>query len=141
MRPDSALLSTDDAIRLARRRLPRLAFDFIAGATGREHAAAHNAEAIRALRLQPRALMPTDGRALTTPLLDDVWERPFGIAPMGLCNLVHPDADALLIDTARRCTVPVCTSTAASTSLEQVATRAGGLAWFQLYVTGGVDDA
>ncbi|MEM7375990.1 MAG: alpha-hydroxy acid oxidase [Pseudomonadota bacterium] len=141
MRPDSALFSTDDAIRLARRRLPRLAFDFIAGATGREHAAAHNAEALRALRLQPRALVPTEGRTLATPLLDDIWERPFGIAPMGLCNLVHPDADALLIDTARRCTLPVCTSTAASTSLEQVAARAGGLAWFQLYVTGGVEDA
>ena len=135
------LFCTEDAVRKARRRLPRLAYDFIAGATGREIGKRLNREAIDAIRLQPRSLRPTTPRSLATDFLGTTWHRPFGIAPMGLCNLVHPRADQLLLDAAAEHNMPLCTSTAASTSLERTAEHASARPWFQLYVTGTTDDA
>lgn len=66
---------------------------------------------------------------------------PFGIAPMGMCNLVWPGADQMLAHSATLFEVPLCLSTAASTPMEQVRDWAGNFAWFQLYVTGAVEQA
>lgn len=135
------LFCCEDAAREAKRRLPRLAYDFIDGATGRETAKQLNEHRIRSLRLQPRALATTTPRSLVTPFLGTDWARPFGVAPMGLCNLVHPEADRLLAEAGMGFNLPVCTSTAASTALERVAEQSQGRAWFQLYVTGAADVA
>ncbi|MDH3221689.1 MAG: alpha-hydroxy-acid oxidizing protein, partial [Gammaproteobacteria bacterium] len=59
---------------------------------------------------------------------------PFGIAPMGMCDLTWPGADAMLARAAREYGMPLVLSTMASSSIETTAERAGENAWFQLYV-------
>lgn len=125
----------------ARRRLPRIVFDFIDGAAGQETAAGGNREALSALRLMPRVLAGANGSRLETPLLGSTFGLPFGIAPMGMCNLAWPGADQMLADLARGRQIPLGVSTASSTTLEALFERSGGKAWFQLYVTGSPDDA
>jgi len=129
----SPIQSSEDARRGARRRLPRLVFDFVDGAAGRERGAARNAAAFDAVLLQPRIMADVAERDLGTALLGRRYGLPFGIAPMGMCNLVHPGADRLLAEAAARFDMPVCTSAAASTRLEEIAGWAGPRAWFQLY--------
>jgi L-lactate dehydrogenase (cytochrome) len=125
---------TDDARRLARRRLPRLVFDYVDGAAGDETAAALNRSALQSIRLQPRVLENVEARSLVKSLLGQDYGLPFGIAPMGMCNLVAPGADRLLTEEAVRRNVPHCLSCLASTTLEDIRARSGGHAWFQIYV-------
>ncbi len=128
------IFSASDARKYARRRLPRMIFDFIDGSAGEETAHAFNVEMIESLRLLPRVLVNVDRRNQQKVLFDETWNLPFGIAPMGMCNLTWPGADAMLARAARHYGIPLVLSTMASSSIETTAERAGEHAWFQLYV-------
>ena len=133
--------TSDEARALARRRLPRLMFDYIDGAAGKEHAAARNLDALGARQLMPRVLAPSEQCGLGQTFLGQTLGLPFGIAPMGMCNLAWPGADQMLAAEALRRGMPHGVSTAASSTLEAMAEQAGTLAWFQLYVTGTLEAA
>jgi len=123
-----------DAREQASRRMPKIMFDYIDGAAGGEFANSENIGQLEAIRLQPRVLVNTENRNLTKTLLDKTWDLPFGIAPMGMCNLTWPDADNMLTAAAVKYNIPVGLSTMASSSIEDTFQRAGQNAWFQLYV-------
>jgi L-lactate dehydrogenase (cytochrome) len=125
--------SYDDARRLARRALPWMVFDYIDGAAGTGSGEAANIAALQAIRLQPRALVNVAQRALGVRVFDHDCALPFGISPMGMCNLSAPDADLMLARLAARHKMPVGVSTVASTALEKMFETAQGHAWFQLY--------
>ncbi len=127
------LFSTEDARRLAKRRLPRLVFDFIDGAAGREVGKRRNEARFDEICLQPRVMENVASRSLATEILGQKFGVPFGIAPMGMCNLVCPGADRILAETAARLAIPVCVSSAASSTLEDMREWAESRAWFQLY--------
>ena len=126
---------SEDARQAARRRLPRMLFDFIDGAAGEESAARRNREALSRIELLPRVLVNAEARRIAVDLLGRQWNLPFGIAPMGMCDLSWPGADRAFGGAARDHSIPHCLSTAASTSLEDCRARAGENAWFQLYVS------
>lgn len=136
MQKNSSIFSTEDARLLARRRLPRLVFDFVEGSAGREIAAARNVSRFDSIMLQPRVMADVAQCSLATTLMGSSYKMPFGIAPMGMCNLVHPQADTSLADAAKAMGFPLCLSSAASTSIEDMARMAGQHAWFQLYFGG-----
>ena len=89
---------------------------------------------IEALRMLPRVLVNVENRNHQKTLFGQTWNLPFGIAPMGMCNLTWPDADAMLARAAGQYGIPLVLSTMASSSIETTAERAGEHAWFQLYV-------
>lgn len=128
--------STQDARQLAKRRLPWMVFDYIDGAAGNETGAARNRAALDALTLEPRILRDVSKRNLGVDLFGARAQRPFGIAPMGMCNLSAPGADLMLARLAARYQVPHGVSTLASTSMEEIIDVADGHAWFQLYFSG-----
>ena len=126
----------EDARKLARRRLPRIVFDFIDGAAGQELLLSRNQTELERVQLMPRVLVDIESRTLGKTFLGTQWGLPFGVAPMGLCNLVSPDADRLLARAAGRYNIPLGLSTMGSTSIEEMRDLCGGNAWFQLYVGG-----
>ncbi|MBD3662339.1 alpha-hydroxy-acid oxidizing protein [Sulfitobacter sp. TSTF-M16] len=128
--------SAQDARRLAKRRLPWMVFDYIDGAAGNETGAARNRAALDALTLEPRILRNVSDRSLATNIFGAAAQRPFGIAPMGMCNLSWPGADLMLARLAAKYQVPHGVSTVASTPLEKIIEVAQGHAWFQLYFSG-----
>ena len=132
--PVPPLHSVTDARRLAQRRLPKLVFDYIDGAAGIEGAAARNQQALASIELTQRALVNVDKRSLATRVFDREWKLPFGIAPMGMCNLSWPGGDNYLSAAAVANDIPIGLSTAASSSIEYMCERAGKNLWFQLYV-------
>lgn len=132
----SAIHSYDDARRLARRRLPWMVFDYIDGAAGNGVAEARNLAALQNIELQPRVLVNVAKRELGVQVFDHAGKVPFGISPMGMCNLSGPGADVMLAEMAAKHQVPVGVSTVASTSLETMIEKAEGHAWFQLYFSG-----
>jgi (S)-mandelate dehydrogenase len=128
--------SSADARHFARKRLPWMVFDYIDGAAGAETGAARNRAALDALTFQPRILRDVSSRSLAVPLFGGTASAPFGIAPMGMCNLSGHGADLMLARLAAREKVPLGVSTVSSTPLETLIDAAQGHAWFQLYFSG-----
>ncbi len=133
MRSAHRIYSTEDARRLAKKRLPRTVFDFVEGGAGREVGMSRNVEQFDRILLQPRVMADVEERSQTTRLLESRYGAPFGVAPMGMCNLVCPHADRMIAETARDVNIPMCLSSAASSTLEHVYEWAGKNVWFQLY--------
>lgn len=131
-----AIHSYADARRIARRKLPWMVFDYIDGAAGDGVAEARNRTALESVELQPRVLVDVSDRDIGMQVFDHAGTVPFGISPMGMCNLSAPGADLMLAKMAAKHHVPVGVSTVASTSLEQMIETAEGHAWFQLYFSG-----
>jgi len=128
--------SAADARRIAKRRLPWMIFDYIDGAAGAETGAARNRAALDAITLRPRILRDVSKRSLATTLFGTNADSPFGIAPMGMCNLSGSGADLMLARLAAKHSVPHGVSTVASTPLEKIIDVAQGHAWFQIYFSG-----
>jgi L-lactate dehydrogenase (cytochrome) len=133
---DKTIHSYADARRLARKRLPWMVFDYIDGAAGEGHGQALNRQVLNGIRLQPRVLVNVEKRDLSAPVFGKAAGLPFGVSPMGMCNLADPDADRFLAAFSARHSVPLGVSTVASTSLEEMAVLSEGNAWFQLYFSG-----
>jgi isopentenyl diphosphate isomerase/L-lactate dehydrogenase-like FMN-dependent dehydrogenase len=114
--------------------MPKMMFDFVDGAAGDEYACEQNQTMLDQIRLLPRVLVNVENRSLKKTLLGQEWDLPFGIAPMGMCNLTWPGADAILAAAAGKHNIPVVLSTMASSNIEETYDRAGENAWFQLYV-------
>ena len=119
----------------AKRRLPKFVFDYLDGGAGSETGVRRNEQAFDALMLEPRALVNIESRDLSTNLFGRRWAAPFGMAPIGLGNLIRPRAEEAIARAAAAADIPYTLSTAANTKLERIAEIAPGNAWFQLYVS------
>jgi len=118
----------------AKRRLPHFVFDYLDGGAGSEAGVRRNEQAFNDLLLTMRALVNVETRDLSTRLFGRTWAAPFGVAPVGLGNLIWPGADEAIARAAVATNLPYTLSTAATTSLERIAEIARQHAWFQLYV-------
>jgi len=126
--------SIDGLRERARRRVPRFAFDFLDGGAGSEAGLSRNRDAFERMRLQPRAMIDVESRSLVSEFFGRRWAAPFGVAPIGMGNLIWPGADEMVAAAARAADIPYVLSTAGTTSLETIAKIAPEHAWFQLYV-------
>jgi len=101
-------------------------FDFVDGSTGTETAERLNRAAIQRVRMQPRVLVNVETCDLSKQLFGDTMSLPLGIAPMGMCNLTCPSADQIMATASADRNIPVCVSSASSTTLENMAELSGG---------------
>ncbi|GAA4487380.1 lactate 2-monooxygenase [Rhodococcus olei] len=121
---------------LARQRLSPEAFGYIAGSASTERTAAANLAAFDRHRIVPRMLRGTaapDVRDLSVEVLGTRLAAPVLTAPVGVLELVHPDAEAAVGAVTSELGVGSVLSTAASTSIETVAQVSGETWWYQLY--------
>jgi (S)-mandelate dehydrogenase len=127
-------LNIADLRDLARRRVPGFVFEYVESAAEDEAALRDNRAALERLRLLPQTLVNTSGRHLRTTILGRPASAPLVIAPTGLNGLLHHDGDVALARAAAKLGIPYTLSTVSTTRLEEVASRAGGRLWMQLYV-------
>ncbi len=128
-------LNIEDLHAVARRRLPRIAYEFLAGGVEEGVTLAANRAAFQRVRFLPRTLVDVSGRSQKTAVFDKSFDCPFGIAPTGAAGLYCFEADVALARAARRMNVPFVLSTASFVAMERVAREAGGTLWFQLYMS------
>lgn len=88
-------VNIDDLRRLAKRRLPRSAFDFIEGGVEDEHCLLANESSFAGHRLVPRYMVDTSRRDQSVELFGHSYASPFGIAPTGMAALFAPNADLI----------------------------------------------
>jgi (S)-mandelate dehydrogenase len=130
-----SVINLDDMRLLARRKLPRIAFDFIDGGADDERCLQRNREAFGRHRLLPRYLRDVSQRDQSVELFGRTYKSPVGISPTGLAGLWRPDADLMLAAAAREANVPFLLSSAANASLEDGMRVAPEHVWFQMYCT------
>ena len=110
------------------------AFDYVAGAAGSGDTARENLDAFRRWRLVPRMLTDVSTPSFGSTVLGAELTVPFLLAPVGVLAIAHPDGELAVARAAAAQHVPMVLSTAASTSLEEVAVANGdGQRWYQLY--------
>ena len=132
--PSQKIFSIKDARELSRKRLPKLVFDFIDGASGDEKLAEINSIALDQIRLEPKVLRNVEKRSLKKKVLGYEFNFPFGFAPMGMTNLSWPGADSMLAAESARNNIPTCVSMASTTTLEKMYELSKGHSWMQLYI-------
>ena len=109
-------------------------FGYIAGGAGSEATVRANLEAFERRRLRPRMLGGHLERDLSVDVLGLRSPVPFLLAPIGVLSIAHEDAERAVARAAAATGVPMVLSSAASTSLEDVAEEMGDATrWFQLY--------
>ncbi len=109
-------------------------FGYIAGGAGSEATMRANLEAFARCRLRPRMLAGTVERDLSVEVLGLRSPVPFLLAPIGVLSIAHAEAEVGVARAARATGVPMILSSAASTSLEEVAAELGDTPrWYQLY--------
>ena len=129
---DSAI-NIDDLKRLAKRRLPKIMFDFIEGGVEDEVGLRTNAQAFRDLRLVPRYYVDTSKRTQAATLFGRTYASPFGIAPTGMAGAFRRDAELYLAQASAETDVPYLMSGASNASMEQGVKLAGKNLWYQIY--------
>jgi L-lactate dehydrogenase (cytochrome) len=126
--------SIDDLRLRARARLPRMAYDFIAGGADAETTLRANEAAFERVRLRPRTLVDVSARDSSTTVLGDRLALPLAIAPTGMSRLAARGGDLAGARAAARAGAGFTLSTMSSHSIEEVAAASDGPLWFQLYL-------
>lgn len=127
------ILSIDDLRLRARRRLPRILFDWVEGGADDELGLDRARQCFESQRLVPRYGLDMSGRHLGTTLFGRVYDRPFGISPTGYTGLLRPCGEHLMLRAADRANIPYVLSGVSVAPLEQIAAASAGRAWYQLY--------
>ena len=118
----------------ARKRLPRLAFDYLEGGAENGVTLRRNIAAYGELEFLPQVLADVTDCALGTTVLGATASMPAIVGPTGLNGLFWPDADVHLARAAHQAGLPFVLSTASTSLLEEVRAASAGELWLQLYV-------
>jgi lactate 2-monooxygenase len=118
----------------ARKAMSREAFAYIAGGAGMESTMAANRAAMERWRIIPRMLRDVEVRDTSVELFGRRLPAPLLLAPIGVLEMAHPEADLAVARAAASLGVPMIFSNQASVPMETCAAAMGsGPRWFQLY--------
>ncbi|MGJ3402254.1 alpha-hydroxy acid oxidase [Glutamicibacter sp. Je.9.36] len=124
-----------DLRKIAKRRTPAAAFDYVDGAAGREITATRARAVFDSVELLPRILHGTAQSDLSTTIAGAPSALPFGIAPTGFTRFMHSEGEIGGSRAAQKAGIPFSLSTMGTRSIEEVAEAAPeGRKWFQLYL-------
>ena len=124
---------------MARRRLPRVAFDYLDGGAEDEVTLARNRAVFGRYAFVPRILSGAAPRDLSITLFGQEQKVPWIVGPTGMNGIFWRDADLALARAAERAGAVYAHPTAANITLEGLARSVNGTRWFQLYPWGGRD--
>ena len=126
-------VNIDDLQRSARRRLPKILYDWLEGGAEDERGLERARDSFDAYRFLPRYGRDMSGRTLATTLFDCSYDRPFGIGPTGYTGLLRPGGEQILLAAAIAANIPYVLSGVSVASLESIAAAGATRAWYQLY--------
>ena len=130
----------DDALTIAdlkdkaRRRVPKMFFDYADSGAWTESTYDANESDFAKILLRQRVLVDMTDRNLASEMVDEPVSMPVALAPTGFCGMQHADGEILAAQAAEAAGVPFCLSTMSICSIEDVAAATTRPFWFQLYV-------
>jgi len=131
------VVNIDDLRRIARRRLPRAAFDYLDGGAESEVTLRENVRAFEEIVLRPRNAVKLAECNLGVTILGHDLATPAILAPVGYSRLLHSAGEAAAARAAGEFGTGYILSTISGYKMEEVRAATKGPAWFQLYLLGG----
>ncbi len=130
----SMLLTIDDLKNQARRRVPKMFFDYADSGAWTESTYRANEEDFGKIKLRQRVLVDMANRSLASTMIGENVSMPVALAPTGSTGMQHADGEMLAAQAAEEFGVPFTLSTMSICSIEDVASVTKKPFWFQLYV-------
>ncbi|MGE6739874.1 alpha-hydroxy acid oxidase [Allorhizobium pseudoryzae] len=127
-------LTIADLKALARRRVPKMFFDYADSGSWTEGTYRANESDFEAIKLRQRVLVDMTNRSLKSEMIGQPVSMPVALAPTGLTGMQHADGEMLAAKAAEDFGVPFTLSTMSICSIEDVASVTSKPFWFQLYV-------
>ena len=124
----------EDLQRLARRRVPRMFYDYADSGSWTEGTYRANSADLARLKLRQRVAIDLEHRSLRTQMIGQDVAMPVALAPTGLTGMQWADGEILAARAAAAFGVPFTLSTMSICSIEDVAAQSPAPFWFQLYV-------
>lgn len=123
-----------DLKRLAKRRVPKMFFDYADSGAWTESTYRNNESDFAKIKLRQRILVDMTNRSLASTMIGENVSMPVALAPTGLTGMQHADGEMLAAQAAEAFGVPFTLSTMSICSIEDVASVTKKPFWFQLYV-------
>src|SRR5499427_9181313 len=133
----SKALNIEDLRELARRRVPRIVFNYIDGGAEGEWTLRENRRAFDAVTFRPRQAVAMTACDLRTRVLGAELSMPILLAPVGYLRVMHPGGEVAAARAASNAGAGLVLSTVSGHRLEDVKAASTGQVWYQLYLTGG----
>jgi L-lactate dehydrogenase (cytochrome) len=127
-------LTIADLKEQARRRVPKMFFDYADSGAWTEGTYRANEEDFHKVKLRQRVLVDMTDRSLAGEMIGEKVSMPVALAPTGLTGMQHADGEMLAAQAAEECGVPFTLSTMSICSIEDVRSVTTKPFWFQLYV-------
>ena len=131
------VVNIEDLRRLARRRLPKVVFDYVDGGAEGEVTLRENRRAFDALTFRPRHAVGLPAGDLRTSVLGTELALPVLLAPVGYSRVMHRAGEPAAARAAGAAGTAYILSTVSGHSLEDVKRASAGTVWYQLYLVGG----
>jgi L-lactate dehydrogenase (cytochrome) len=125
--------SVSDYRELARRRLPKIFFEYIDGGSYAEETLRRNVDDLQAIALRQRVLRDMSSLDMSVETLGQTLSMPVGLAPVGMAGMYGRRGEVQASRAATAAGVPFCLSTVGVCSVEEVA-KGSVAPWFQLYM-------
>ncbi len=135
------ILTIADLREAARRRMPRVVFDYLDGGAERERTLRENERVFDDVWFRPRGAIALPEVDLGTTILGEKLALPFVLAPIGSTRMFYPRGEIVAARAAEAAGTVYTLSTLSGTRLEDVRAGAAGPLWYQLYLVGGRDVA
>jgi L-lactate dehydrogenase (cytochrome) len=119
---------------LARRRVPKMFFDYADSGAWTESTYRANEEDYSKIKLRQRVLVNMAGRTLASEMVGEKVAMPVALAPTGFTGMQHADGEMLAAQAAEEFGIPFTLSTMSICSIEDVKSVTRKPFWFQLYV-------
>jgi isopentenyl diphosphate isomerase/L-lactate dehydrogenase-like FMN-dependent dehydrogenase len=131
------VVNIEDLRRLARRRLPRVVFDYIDGGAEGEVTLRENCRAFEQVTFRPRQGVAVENCDTRVSVLGEELSFPAMLAPVGYSRLFHPEGEVAAARAAGAAGTGFILSTISGHKLEKVKAASTGPVWYQLYLVGG----
>ncbi|MBB5534342.1 alpha-hydroxy acid oxidase [Rhizobium giardinii] len=130
----SQILEIRDLKALAKRRVPKMFFDYADSGAWTEGTYRANEDDFHKIKLRQRVLVDMTNRSLESTMIGQKVSMPLALSPTGLTGMQHADGEMLAAKAAEDFGVPFTLSTMSICSIEDVASATTKPFWFQLYV-------
>lgn len=135
------VVNINDLRTLAQQRLPRAVFDYIDGGADAEVTLRENCRIFDDVTFRPRQAVAVPNCDLSTTVLGTRVAMPILLAPLGSSRMFYPRGEEVAAREAGEAGLIYVLSTLSGCRLEDVKAATDRPAWYQLYLTGGVDAA
>jgi L-lactate dehydrogenase (cytochrome) len=124
----------EDLRLLARRRVPRMFYDYADSGSWTEGTYRANEADFQGIKLRQRVAVNMENRSTRTTMIGHDVAMPVALAPTGLTGMQHADGEILAARAAEAFGVPFTLSTMSICSIEDIAAHTKAPFWFQLYM-------